>query len=154
MFSHIKDFFEGDESIDDSLKVDNTGNPTDRDLHIATAVLLVEMASADKAIERSEAQALCTTIAHEFELDDGEIPELVQIAIAARKEQGRIDQFVNVINERFNDAQRQKVLTMIWKVVMADRKIDKFEERFAEQMRNRFKLSPEAAAEARQAAGA
>jgi len=41
---------------------------------------------------------------------------------------------------------------MIWAVVIADGSVDKFEERFALQMKNRFKLTDEQAKGARQMA--
>ncbi|MCB0334113.1 MAG: TerB family tellurite resistance protein, partial [Bdellovibrionales bacterium] len=85
---------------------------------------------------------------------EDEVPELVEIAIAAKCEKGKIDEFVKAINDNFNPKQRQEILTMVWKVVLADGKIDKFEERFAAQMKTRFMLSDEQADQARAAAQA
>ena len=53
------------------------------------------------------------------------------------------------INEKFNERQKQRVLAMLWKVVKADGKVDRFEERFATQVKFRFQLSEELAEEAR-----
>lgn len=147
MLRRIKEFFKGDVN---TLDVDKDGRPSDHELLIATAVLLVEMASTDQAIERAEAEAVCKTLSKEFNVAEDDIPELVQIAVAARKEQGKIDDFVAAINTNFQESQKQRILAMIWKVVMADGKVDKFEQRFAAQMRNRLQLSKEQATQAKQ----
>jgi len=146
MFEKIRGFFTGEQS---TLTVDKSGNATERDIHVATAVLLIEMAGSDNEIAREEAEAVCASIQAQFNLHEDEIPELVETAIAARSEAGKIDQFVKVVNENFNTKQRQRVLIMIWQIVLADGKIDKFEERFAKQMQARLQLSDEIAEEAR-----
>ncbi|RMG42705.1 MAG: TerB family tellurite resistance protein [Candidatus Dadabacteria bacterium] len=152
MFKGLKDFFSGSKEIKDTLDQDQAGNVTDHDLHVATAVLLVEMAGADKEIAPEEAETLCVALQEQFGIPAAKVPEIVQTAIASRKEKGKIDEFVNLINQRFNDMQRQRILAMIWKVVLADEKIDKFEERFATQIKYRFKLTDEQAARAREMA--
>lgn len=148
MFNKLLEFFQGDES-DVGVDVDSDGNPTPHDLHVATVVILMEMAGSDNDIDVTEAETLCNSIATEFGIPEEEIPELVQIAISARAESGKIDQFVTLINKHFNEDQRTQILSMIWQVVLADGKIDRFEERFAVQMKTRFKLSEEDLAEAK-----
>lgn len=149
MFSKIKEFFAGKQALTASLNADKDGAAANRDLHVAAAVLLIEMAGADKGVDQKEAETICAMLAREFSIPDSDIPELVQTAIAARKDKGKIDEFVKAINEHFQVRQRQTLLAMIWKVVLADGKIEKFEERLAVQMRFRFQLSEEQANEAR-----
>lgn len=151
MLGRLKEFLKGEQK---SIEVDRKGNPTPYELLLATAVLMIEMAGSDKDIAHAEAQAVCDSLAAKFGIAEDEIPEVVQAAIASRQESGRIDEFVKVINENFNDTQRQQILSMIWNVVLADGKIDKFEERFAKQMMNRLKLSEEQAQAAKEAASA
>ncbi|MDC0357192.1 TerB family tellurite resistance protein [Oligoflexia bacterium] len=147
MLGKIKEFLKGEET---EIHVDQDGNPTDEELLIATAVLLVEMASADQVIDRQEAEAVCESMQGQFGIDEERIPEIIEVAVTVRKEQGRIDEFVKAINDSFNAKQKQRVMAMIWKVVMADGKIDKFEQRFATQLKSRLQLSDEEA----EAAGA
>ena len=149
MFNKLKEFFQGEQT---DVDVDRSGAPTEHDLHLATAVILIEMAGADEEIDRAEAQTICATIQNQFGIPENEVPELIEVALAAKREAGKIDEFVKVINSNFNPTQRQRILMMVWKVVMADGKIDKFEQRFAEQMRNRFQLTVEQAEEAKQMA--
>lgn len=151
MFKKLAEYFKNDIT---TLDVDKSGNPTPKDLQVATVVMLVEMASADNDIAEEEAQEICFSVASRFGIDEDEVPELVQIAISARQESSKIDDFVSTINHSFNEAQRIQILSMVWKVVLADGKIDKFEERFLVQLKTRFQLSEEALEEARKLAQA
>lgn len=160
MFKKLKEFFGGDTEDSGSgkkpepvrLEVDKSGNPTDHDLHVATAVLLIEMAGQDQDIAREEAEAVCNLMQQQFGIAENDIPELVEIAITARKSKGKINEFVSVVNDRFSEAQRTVVLGMIWKIVLADGKIEQYERNFANQMQQRLKLSDESAKDARKMA--
>lgn len=159
MFKKLKDFFGGDSDSGAGgkkaavrLEYDKTGNPTDNDLHVATAVLLIEMAGQDQDIAREEAEAVCTLMQQQFGISEARIPELVEIAISSRKSKGKINEFVSVVNDRFSEEQRTVVLGMIWKIVLADGKIEQYERNFANQMQQRLKLGDEAAKEARKLA--
>ena len=152
MFGRIKDFFAGEQSLPASLQVDGEGRPAEADLMVACAVLLVEMARADKNIAKQEGEAVVSLMCANFGLDQAEIPKLIETAVAARKASGKIDEFVKCVNERFDAAQRQKLLAMIWKVVQSDGSVDKLEQRLAVQMKNRLQLSDEQEQEARRMA--
>lgn len=149
MLKKLKDFFKTEKQTDVSIGVDRDGAVVGDELVLATIVMMVEMAAADREIAREEAEAVCSLIGTQFAVDDAKIPSLVEYAISSRRESGRIDEFVNTINQHFSRPQRQKVLAMIWKVIIADGRIDKFEQRFATQIKFRFQLSDDEADEAR-----
>ena len=157
MLGKLLDFLKGGDETDSSkppvrLEVDKSGKPTDHDLHVATVVLLIEMAGTDQEIAREEAEAVCALVQDQFGVDDAKIPEIVEIAIASRKAKGKINEFIQVINERFSDEQRTLILAMIWKIVLADGKIEKYEQNFALQMMNRLRLHDQHAEQARKMA--
>lgn len=149
MFKNLTTFFSRE---DTSLQFDKDGQPTPQELKVATIVLMVEMAGSDKNIAAEEAETVCRSIGREFSISEEEIPELVKIAIEARRVEGKIDQFVSCINEKFDDQQKILVLAMIWRVVQADGKIDAFESKFAAQLQNRLQLDDSQATEARKIA--
>ena len=151
MFDKLRDFLQKD-SEDVSLEIDKTGTPTDKDLILATAVLLVEMAASDNEIAQEEGATVGALITGQFGVKYTELEGVIQAAIEARKKAAKIDQFVGCINEHFTEAQKQKVLAMLWKIVIADGKIDKFEERLTTQMKFRFQLTDEQAEAARRMA--
>jgi len=139
MFKKPSEYFEGKHS----LEVDDTEGPTEQDLHVAVTVLLVETASADQDIDLKEGDAVVELMSQHFGLEQSEIPELVKIAITARKEHNKIDEFVKCINDKFSAEKRQQVLAMVWKVILADGKVDKAEERIAKQLQTRLQLTAE-----------
>lgn len=149
MFGKIKAFFSGESSLQTSLTMDKDGTLTSRDLQIAALVLLIEMAGKDQGIANEEAQQVCDLMQKEFAIAEDELPDMVAVAIEARNNSGKIDEFVRSINSSFSVEQRQRLLAMIWKVVLADGTVDKFEQRFAVQMYNRFQLTQEQAEAAR-----
>lgn len=156
MFRKLKKFLSGEQSLadnmNDSLAHDKLGQVTTFDLHIATAVLLVHIASADQEIAREEAEAVCTLIEKNLGIPEEDVPGLVEVAIEAKRNKGKIDEFVALINDKFNEEQRIKLLAMVWRVILADNKIEKFEDRTAVQIQNRLRLSPQHGDKARELA--
>lgn len=150
MFKNLNDFFSRE---DTSLQLDKHGRPTAHELHVATIVLMIEMAGSDKNVAPEEAETVCKNIIKEFSIEEERIPELVKIAIESRIEHGKIDQFISSINESFDDQQKVLVMAMIWKVILADGKIDVFERKFAAQLKSRLQLNDQQAEEARKIAG-
>jgi len=148
MFKSVKEFFRGETS----LEVDSTGNPTSRDIQIATGVLLLEMAGSDEDYAPEEVQTIFRTLEDQFGVDQDEAMNLLEIADAARHEKGKIDEFIKSITQHFSEEQRTRVLAMVWKVIIADGQIDKFERRFAVQLQNRLQLTEAHGEQARQMA--
>lgn len=148
MFSRVVEFFKGETT----LQVDASGDATSDDLRIATGVLLLEMAGSDKDFDPEEVHTVFRTMEREFQIDQDEALRLLEAADKLRNEQGKIDEFVAALNNHFSEEQRILVMSMVWQVVIADGKIDKFEKRFAKQVQNRLKLGDEQAADARRLA--
>ena len=150
MFNRVRDFLNG--SVD-SLAVDKTGEPTDKDLQIAAGVLLLEMAGSDQDYAPEEVKNIFGAMKKIFAIeDDQDVLSILENAEALRADAKKIDTFVNAINSNFSAAQRQLLLSMVWRVAQADGKIEKFEERFATQLKFRLRLSDQEAADARKMA--
>jgi len=152
MFEAFRDFFAGSKDSPAALMIDQEGAAVQEALVVASAVLLVEMARADKSVAPQEGAAVVKIISEQFGVPQSEVPRLIEAAVAARKEQGRIDRFVECINRSFDAGQRQRLLAMLWRVVAADGSVDKYEERLAVQMKCRLQLTDEQAAAAREMA--
>ena len=97
MFNKVKDFFQGSAG----LVVDQRGQPTSRDLQIATAILLLEMAGIDEDYAPEEIQACFRTMEEQFNIGDSEILQLMEEAQTLRDKQGKIDEFVAAFPRRF-----------------------------------------------------
>lgn len=152
MSSSIADFFKSGSPLKATLLKDSSGNPTDQSLQVATAVVLLEVAGADGEAGEQEAQALCELLSQEFGILEEDLPELVSIALAARNERDRVEEFIDCIAENFSNVQKQKILAMIWKVVIADGRVDDFEKKFSDNLKFRFRVDKKDAEKARKIA--
>lgn len=148
MFKKVNEFLKGSVKLD----VDASGNPTDEDILIATGVLLLQMAGSDADFAPEEVRTIFQVMKLQFNIEEGEVKSLLEQANSLREEKGKIDEFINIINANFNIKQRQRVLAMLWKVILADSKIDKFETRYATQLKFRLQLTDQEAKEAHEMA--
>ena len=149
MFEKLKDFFSGQGN---SLLVDTEGKPTELDVQIATGILLLEMAGADGDYAPEETATIIGVMADQFNIDEDQTVELLEMGDAVRRQPKKLDEVIAAINQHFSPAQKQRVYTMVWKVVLADGRIDKFEQRFAAQLRNRLQLTEQQHESAKKAA--
>ncbi|MDC0358629.1 TerB family tellurite resistance protein [Oligoflexia bacterium] len=148
MFERIGDFFRGQTS----LKIDKNGSPTDKDLHIAAIVVLIEMACSDNEFLPEELDTIVEIMSHRFELPQNEVGELMEISKFLRKDGEKINEFISIVNECFDDNQRQMLLSMAWQVVTSDNHAHEDEVAFAAKLRKRLNLSLEQAVRAQQMA--
>lgn len=148
MLDRIKDFLKGDTS---SLTVSRGGEASMKELQVATGVLLLEMAGADEDYAPEELKTIFGAMEKQFNLTEGEAMEIMEVADQMRSVK-KIDEFVSSINENYGDRQKQMILAMVWKVVLADTEIQKHEQKFASQLRLRLELSREEAEEAKKLA--
>lgn len=144
MFKKILEYFKGETT----LHVDAQGDATDEDLRMAVAIFLLNTAGRDDDYAPEELRAVYSTMQEQFQIDEEEAQRYLEIADEARKDKEKVNEFVRNINARFNEQQRTMVLAMTWRVVLADGKIEDSEKKFFEQVRNRLRLSPEAATKA------
>lgn len=148
MLSRIKEFFLGDASI----AIDASGTPSSVDLQTATGILLLEMAAADHEIADDEMEAIFSTLQQQFDIGDDDIKELIQIGSGLRQNRSKVNEFIGLINDNFADDQRRLILAMVWKVVIADGKVDDFEKKLASELMTRLNLSHADAERARKMA--
>lgn len=149
MFSNIKEFFRGNES----LAVDNSGSPTKRDHQIAVVALLSAMAYADNAMAPEELQSIFRSLASTFGVEGEEAGELYEIAEFIRKDrQGRVDEFIEAVRTSFGPSQCEHLMGLVWRVLSADGSASKAETSFAASLRKRLGLTLEQAVRARQLA--
>ena len=134
------------------LDVDASGNATEEDLLIATGVLLLHMAGSDSDYAPEEVSTIFEVMKREFNVQDKEVKYFLEQANKLREDQGKIESFIQVINANFSIKQRIRVLSMLWHVILADGKVDKFEAKSAMQMKFQLQLTDQEAEQARQLA--
>lgn len=138
------------ESVD--LQKDVSGKPAGEDLQIAAAILFLETAGRDADYAPEEVREIFQAIEVMFGVPESSAMKILEAADRTRQEVKKIDQFVTLINQSFSEKQRMLLMAFIWKVVLADGKIEKDEERYTVQLKNRLRLSDEQADKARKLA--
>ena len=134
------------------LQVNRLGEGIDESLLTAVVAVLIEMSSVDQHVDKGESDQLMSLLDKHFGLPYELTIQYVERAIAERGDAKSIDEFINRINESYNDVQKEFLLALVWRIVLADDKIEDKERKLVVQMRYRFKLSEEAGTRAHEMA--
>jgi uncharacterized tellurite resistance protein B-like protein len=131
-----KDYFFTKTEIDHDI----TGNETPRQLKIAVAAILCEMAHADDTIDRVESAKIMAMMDKEFHLERDESEDIRRVAEMLIEDRSKIDEFIDHINLHFAPEQKNKVYDMAWAVAQADGNLDTYEKFFAKYLRVKLEL--------------
>ena len=107
---------------------DKTSTPSEKDLRIAAALLLIEIGQADNEWQDSEVQTIVSRLATLFDLDRQAAEALFQEARQRDAEHVSLHPTLKIINEHFTPEQKQQVITDCWRVAFADGVLDHYEE--------------------------
>lgn len=89
-------------------------------LQLATAVMLVEVMRADASLHDDEREAVLAALVDKFALTGDEAQRLIELAHAAAREATDLFAFTSRINERFEMAQKIRMIEHMWRVAYAD----------------------------------
>lgn len=107
---------------------DAAATPSEKDLRIAAALLLVEIGQADNEWQESEVQTIVSRLASLFGLDQHEAEALFHEARQRDADTASLHPTLKIINEQFTVEQKQQILTDCWRVAFADGVLDHYEE--------------------------
>jgi uncharacterized tellurite resistance protein B-like protein len=96
-------------------------------LQLATAVLLVEVMRADTTISAAEEAATHAALREKFDLSEAELAQLLALAQQTAKGANDYFRFTSSMNEQFSQAQKIKVVELMWQVAYADGQLDTHE---------------------------
>jgi uncharacterized tellurite resistance protein B-like protein len=144
MLGKIKDLFTKKISL-----YECNGQRISKEMLTAISVILLEMSGRDDDYAPEEVLTIISSLRDYFLVEESEAKQLIEKADKLRKTEEKLDGFVKTINDNYTVKQRQLLLSLLWKIVITDGVIDKFEKRFAEEMRNRLLLSEAQADQAR-----
>ena len=120
MFAKLKQFLD--------LPPAGGGEIAQRDLELAAAVLLVEVARADYEREGAEYRVLIERLRSRFELTESEAGELLQRAEAVTDQAVSLHQHVDLINQHYQPEQKFDLLCALWAVAYGDGELHHYEE--------------------------
>lgn len=107
---------------------DNEHTPSERDIQLASAALLVEVSNADQALDSHEEQAIAEAIRKTYALSETDIAALLQEAKAASANAPSLYDFTRVINDHCSEEQKYALVRECWRVAYADGQLDKYED--------------------------
>ncbi|WP_088279004.1 TerB family tellurite resistance protein [Ideonella sp. A 288] len=116
MLQTLKDLF-------DSLLPPAPGSDTRQAEHLlqlATAVMLVEVMRADASFHAGEREAVLAALRDKFALSDDEAGRLAELAETTAKGATDLFSFTSRINDRFDMAQKLRMIEHMWRVAYAD----------------------------------
>ena len=129
----FKKIFQTEESEDPTID-DKTSTK-------ACIALLLETSMADEILDESELMALKNTLQKDFQINEDEIDELIDLAKENVEDSTSLYEFTRDINDNFDAAERVKLIESMWKIAYADGNIDKYEEHIIRKVSNLIYVS-------------
>ena len=125
MFNSISDFFtqQLDGKSGDSSSREHT-------LELCAAVLMLEIALADSGIDEDERAVIEKAISYHFHFDADETAALLELAQREVDHAISLHDFTRIVNDSLNAEEKTTVVELLWRVAVADKVIDKYEEYF------------------------
>lgn len=97
-------------------------------IKLAAAVLFVEVMHADHKVDKREKQVVKQALQESFSLSRHEAEELLQLAEQRVKDVTSLHEFTSLLHRYFTNEEKVMLLEQIWRVVLADNEVDKYEE--------------------------
>jgi uncharacterized tellurite resistance protein B-like protein len=126
-----------------------SGEDTPERLQVAIISTLLQAAHAGGGLEPDELMRISSRIFSAFGLSDVQIGHLIQVAEVLRKDPERQKKCLQDIRNNFELNQRQEILSIVWRILIIDGKVDSNEAVVAVDIRKELDLSMEAAVAAR-----
>ena len=120
------------------FQTEETKDPTvdDKTSTKACIALLLETSMADEILDESELMTLKNTLQKDFQINEGEIDELIDLAKENVEDSNSLYEFTRDINDNLDAAERVKLIESMWKIAYADGNIDKYEEHIIRKVSN------------------
>lgn len=122
MLNAIKKFFE------DSLLPGEERERREHTVHLAAAMLLLEVSRADFDVDDDELVVIAEILKRQFRFSDEETAELVELATRHSDETLSIHPFLRLINDNYDAEKKAMIVEDLWRVAYADKRLDKYEE--------------------------
>jgi uncharacterized tellurite resistance protein B-like protein len=120
MFSTLQELF------DKFAGISPQETPAEREhaLHLAAAVLLVEVMRADTSVDAAERQAVYAALGQRFELDEQELAGLIGEAEAQSKRANDYFHFTSRLNDYCTQEDKAALVESMWGVAYANGVLD------------------------------
>lgn len=134
MLAKITTFFQ-------SLNEDASSEKNTLSVEMACTVLLCEVMRADGHLDNSEQLFLTEIISEQFALSSNEVTALIKKAIELSEHAIDFHQFTSKINGHYSPHEKEKIVTLLWQLAMADGEIASIEEHIIRRISDLLHLS-------------
>ncbi len=110
--------------------------PGSDDLRLATCVLLLETAHADRDFSPQEKERILEIIASRFKLGRDEAAILLAEAGRLREEKGDLYSFARLVNDHYDRPRKLAILELLWEVVYSDHVLEAHEDALMHKLGN------------------
>lgn len=100
----------------------------EEEIRLAVAALLYHVIAVDGVVSERECAVLTELLKSRFGLDPDATRSLVQAAEAADAEAVDLYAFTSVLKRRLEEADRERIIEMMWQLVYADGGVHEFED--------------------------
>ena len=107
---------------------------TEKELHIATCAILLEIAHADDEFSGDEEKRIVALMEENFDLSPDIVHEIKEISAVKREKSIDLWQFTKIIKDNYSGEQKEKIIEMIWGVIYADGHLDQHEDYLAHKL--------------------
>ena len=99
----------------------------DEAIRKATAVLMLDVALADKQFVQSELEHLRTLAESHFGLDHEEAAELIDTARNEAEQLVSLHEFTQLLHSHLSEEEKASIVGMLWQIAYTDGQLDKYE---------------------------
>ena len=121
MFSNIKNFFDTAKNIEN-----NDQEFLDEDIY-AVLSILIEASKVDGVVNDSEIELIKNILVNKFHLHFSKAEKATKFVLDKSNENVEIYSEIKIILNNMDHNQRIAVIEMMWKIILADGKIDDYE---------------------------
>jgi uncharacterized tellurite resistance protein B-like protein len=114
---------------------------TDRQIQLATAVLLLEAARCDFDLRADEFKAILGAVRRMMGLTEDEAVAVVRVAEEEVRLSKRLYEFTRLIDENYTSEQKKALVQCLWQVVFADAQLLASEEYIVRKIADLLNLS-------------
>jgi uncharacterized tellurite resistance protein B-like protein len=110
-------------------------------LHLAAAVLLVEVMMADHEVRQEEIEQITNVLKEIFGIEKEQSTFLIQDAQKRHQELVSLQEMTSIINEQKDQELKRKIIFAMWCIAYADSDKDKYEEHLIRKVADLLYLS-------------
>lgn len=130
MFDKLKKLFTFDDSSDKQLPSEEL----DRQITLATCVLLLEIATTDDDFSIKEETSIRKILSERYKLSSTDIDDLIKEASVSREDSTDLYEFTYILNKHLSKESKQKLIHSVWDVIYADGVFDQYEDHLVHRL--------------------